>query len=68
MAHAVNTFPNLQTSLKLRGESQQAFAERVGISQPMVSRLIRGERGASLKTALRVAKAAMVPIETLVGE
>lgn len=37
--------------------TQAQIAQRAGISQAQVSRLMKGERGAGLETAERIAKA-----------
>lgn len=37
--------------------SASAWAKRVGIPQPVISRFIAGARGLSLKTALRIQEA-----------
>ena len=45
-----------------RGLSQQALAEAAGLSVHSVSRLERGEQGASLEAVERIATALAVPV------
>lgn len=58
---------NLQTYFDAGAETQAAFASRVGLSRSFVSRVVSGERVPSLPIALRIAKAANVPVESLLG-
>ena len=46
----------LEEFLKPLGISQSAFAERLGISFPRLNEIIRGKRGVTTDTALRLAR------------
>lgn len=56
---------NLREYFEQTGETQSAFAERLGLSQGYVSHLVAGGRLPSLEVALRVAAAADIPVESL---
>lgn len=45
--------------------TQEQFAERVGISQAHLSRIVNRQLTPSLDVALRIASAANVPVESL---
>lgn len=57
----------LDEYLKKEGISPSAWAKKVGISQPIITRFLSGKRGVSLETALRIqeATAGMVRVEEL---
>ena len=46
----------LEEFLKPLGISQSAFAERLGISFPRLNEIVRGKRGVTADTALRLAR------------
>jgi len=46
----------LEEFLKPMGTSQSAFASRLGVSFPRLNEIIRGKRGVTPDTALRLAK------------
>ncbi len=48
---------SLQEYLDKEKISASAWAKKVGIPQPVITRLIAGSRGVSLKTALRIQEA-----------
>lgn len=52
----------LNAKLCLLGYSQAEAADRVGISQQELSRLIRGEKTPSLKTAIAIELAFEIPV------
>jgi transcriptional regulator with XRE-family HTH domain len=56
---------NLADFLTQTGTTQQDFASKLGISAAHLSRLVNGERTASLPLALRIASEASIPIESL---
>ena len=45
---------NLREYLEREKISPSAWAKKVGIPQPVISRFLSGERGVSLATALRI--------------
>jgi len=53
----------LQKALKRRGETQHAFAQRVGISPGYMSRLVSAQAVPSLEMAVKLARAAGIPVE-----
>ena len=53
--------------LEATGTTQATFAERVGVQQSLISRIVRGERTPSLGLAVRIAKEAGIPVESLLG-
>lgn len=53
----------LRTLLDERGWTQADLAERAGIEQPHVSKLVTGKRRPSLNTAQKVARAFGVAVE-----
>lgn len=48
---------NLKDYLEKENISPSAWAKKVGISQPIISRFLAGGRGVSLATALRIQEA-----------
>jgi len=52
--------------LEKSGESQTAFARRIGVSQSYISRIANGIQNPPLDLALRIADLANIPIESLV--
>jgi transcriptional regulator with XRE-family HTH domain len=60
------TYPNLRAYLDDTGETQERLAKRLGISQPTMSKIINGKRVPRLELALRMSRAAGVPLESLV--
>jgi transcriptional regulator with XRE-family HTH domain len=45
--------------------TQAEFARRVGVAQPVISRISTGRARPSLSLALRIAAAAKIPVESL---
>jgi len=66
--HRPRAYRNLAAFLSETGTSQETFAERLGVSPSYVSMIAGGSRRPSLAVALRIARLAAVPIETLVAE
>lgn len=60
--------PNLRAYFEASGETQERFAARVGCRQAMVSRVLDGKALPSFTLALRIAKAASIPVESLAPE
>lgn len=60
--------PNLRAYFDASGETQERFAARVGCRQAMVSRVLDGKAIPSFPLALRIAKAASIPVESLAPE
>ena len=58
----------LAAYMQRAGKTQNDVAALCGISQPYVSRLLRGDRSCSLKTALRIQARTGVSIETFVTD
>lgn len=44
----------LEEFIKSEGLSKSAWAKKHGFSQPVITRFLKGERGLSLKIALRI--------------
>lgn len=65
MKHRI--FKDLASYLAQSGETQQAFAARLGLSQGYISQIRQGKRVPSLGIAQRIAEAARIPIESLVA-
>jgi transcriptional regulator with XRE-family HTH domain len=61
-------YPTLREYLDAEGIEQQILAKRAKITQGHLSLILRGERTPSLPLALRLAKIANVPVESLVGK
>lgn len=57
--------PNLRAYFAATGETQERFAARVGCRQTMVSRVLDGKAMPGFSLALRMAKAANIPVESL---
>lgn len=64
MARTVR-YANLKAYLQASGESQTRLAHRVGCTQAMLSRVVAGKAMPSFSLALRIAKAANIPVESL---
>lgn len=61
-------YQNLTAYFVASGETQARFAARVGCHQNMVSRVLGGKAVPSFSLALRIAKAANIPVESLAPE
>jgi len=57
----------LEEFLKPLGISQSAFAVRLGISFPRLNEIIRGKRGVTPDTALRLAQVLGMPADFWLG-
>ncbi len=57
----------LEEFLKPMGVSQSEFAVRLGVSFPRLNEIIRGKRGVSTNTALRLARVLGMPAEFWLG-
>jgi addiction module HigA family antidote len=57
----------LEEFLKPLGISQSAFAVRLGISFPRLNEVIRGKRGVTSDTALRLAQVLGMPADFWLG-
>jgi transcriptional regulator with XRE-family HTH domain len=60
------TYPDLVTFLEETGTTQVELAMRLGLSQPYMSRIVRGLQQPPLDLALQIARMARVPVESLV--
>ena len=60
------TYPDLRGFLEGTGTTQAEMAEALGLSQGQISKLVRGLQQPSLDLALRIARYARVPVESLV--
>ncbi len=58
-------FPDLRTYMRKTGATQADIAKAAGTVQPVISRILRGRQRPSLDLALRIAKAANIPVESL---
>lgn len=61
-------YSNLSQYFEKTGETQQAFADRLGVAQPHISRIVNGASAASLELAVRIANEANIPIESLLPD
>lgn len=61
-------FPSLQAYFEETGLAQHTIAKRAGITQAHMSNILSGERTPSLPLALKLAKIANVPVESLLGK
>jgi transcriptional regulator with XRE-family HTH domain len=62
-------YPSLAAYLADTGETQQAFARRAGVSQPVISRIVNGKQpNLDVTVAMRISKMARVPLESLTTE
>jgi addiction module HigA family antidote len=57
----------LEEFLKPIGISQSAFAVRLGVSYPRLNEIVRGRRGVTPDTALRLAKVLGMPADFWLG-
>ena len=57
----------LEEFLKPLGLSQSAFAVRLGVSFPRLNEIVRGKRGVTPDTALRLARVFGMPAEFWLG-
>lgn len=57
----------LEEFLKPLGISQSAFAVRLGVSYPRLNEIVRGRRGVTPDTALRLAKVLGMPADFWLG-
>lgn len=62
----IRTFPDLKTYLNETGETQERLAERLGITQSYMSKIVRNLQQPELKLALLIAKKTHVPLESLI--
>ena len=60
------SYRNLADYLASTGTTQKAFGHRVGVRQSMVSQILAGTRVPSFRLALRIAREARIPVESLV--
>jgi len=61
-------FPTLQAYMDETGISQGSLSKRADISQAHLSMILSGERTPSLPLALKLARIANIPVETLIGK
>jgi transcriptional regulator with XRE-family HTH domain len=61
-------YPTLNAYIEANGINQVDFAKRAGIVQGHLSMILNGERTPSLPLALKLARLANCPVETLVGK
>jgi len=60
------TYPNLTVYFSESGHTQDRLARRLGITQSYMSKIKQGLAEPPLELALRISKAARVPLESLV--
>lgn len=61
-------YSNLASYFEASGDTQQAFADALGISQSHISRVSKGLVEPSLDLALRIARKANIPVESMVPD
>lgn len=59
------TYPDLRTYFSESGDTQMAFAKRLGKGQSYVSKVVNGQIEANLTDALRIIRIAHVPLESV---
>lgn len=59
------TYPNLRAYFDETGTTQAAFAARLGMTQAAISKITNGKEAPRLELALRISRAARVPLESL---
>ena len=64
---AKRIYPDLATYLKDTDTTQMAFAEKVGASQSVISRIVNKQIVPDVALALRISREARVPLESLIG-
>lgn len=63
---STKTYPSLAAYFEDSGETQAAFAKRLGVSQGLVSRWVNRKQCPRRNLALRVANAASVPLSVII--
>jgi len=61
-------FPTLHAYMDEMAVSQRTLAKRAGITQAHLSMILSGDRTPSLPLALKLARIANIPVETLIGK
>lgn len=61
-------YPSLPAFVEATGIPQQDLAKKAGIVPSHLSMILKGERTPSLPLALKLAKIANIPVESLVGK
>lgn len=61
-------YSNLSQYFEKTGDTQQSLAERVGVAQSHISRIVNGSAEPSLELALRIAEFANIPVESLLPD
>jgi transcriptional regulator with XRE-family HTH domain len=61
-------YPDLKAFLDDTGMTQAAFAEKVGASQSVISRIVNKQIVPDVALALRISKEARVPLESLTNQ
>jgi DNA-binding XRE family transcriptional regulator len=64
---AKRTYPSIAARMADTGETQAELAEILGVSQPYMSKIVRGLQQPGLDEALRIARIMRVPVESLVA-
>ena len=59
------SYASLTEFLEQTNTKQSDFAARVGVSQPVISRIVNGHAVPRLALALRIAAEADIPVESL---
>lgn len=61
-------YPSLQAYVEATGIEQQTLAKKAGVVPSHIGMILSGERTPSLPLALRLARIANIPVESLVGK
>lgn len=62
------TYPNLLAYFNETGDTQERFAAKLGISQSYMSKIVRNLQQPELRLALKIARKAHVPLESLLRQ
>jgi transcriptional regulator with XRE-family HTH domain len=58
----------LKRYLERKKLTHQAFAERLGVGQPHVTKVVSGVRGASIDLLAKIHEETRIPLKTLIAE
>jgi transcriptional regulator with XRE-family HTH domain len=59
-------YPNLRRFFRETGMTQSELAERLGITQPKLSRIVNRKNEPDLELAMRISRVCRVPLESMI--
>ncbi len=68
MAVHRRAYPNLKMFLRKSGTTQSALAKRIGVEASHVSKIVSGARLPSGPLAMKIAREANIPLESLFSQ